>query len=142
MTFPPDLRTHVDTQHWAFAKTMPEWPDEYIVRDGVDEELFERLVVHIRKHGRKGRFYEKTLIYYEEANLVYWTMGEPLSETTIVNRCRREDTYEARLARDDLPASPPTACRRLADETPRHCRACLSMGRSRGCSEPVGVQVP
>lgn len=103
MTFPPDLRAFVDAQRWTFAKTMPKWPHEYIVRDRVDKELFERLVVHIQKHGTKGRFYEKVLTYYEEAGLVYWTMGAPLSETTIVNRCRNEETYESRLARGALP---------------------------------------
>jgi hypothetical protein len=88
---------------WTFAKTMPEWPHEYIVRDRVDGELFERLVTHIRDHGYEGRFYAKTITYYDEAGLVYWTMGAPLSETTIVNRCRSEDTYERRLVAGTLP---------------------------------------
>lgn len=99
----PDLRTFVEEQHWTFAKTMPEWPHEYIVRDRVDEELFERLVIHIREHGVEGRFYEKVITYYEEAGLVYWTMGAPLRETFIVNRCWSEDTYERRLAGGALP---------------------------------------
>ena len=43
------------------------------------------------------------LTYYEEAGLVYWTMGAPLAETTIVNRCRSEETYENRLAAGTLP---------------------------------------
>jgi len=101
--FPAALRTFVDEQTWTFAKTMPEWPHEYIVRDRVDEKLFEQLVAHIRAHGAEGRFYERVLTYYEEAGRVYWTMGAPLSETTIVNRCRREDTYEHRLASGTLP---------------------------------------
>ena len=101
--FPAALRTFVDEQHWTFAKTMPEWPHEYIVRDRVDERLFEDLVRHIRAHGREGRFYERVLIYYEEAGMVYWTMGAPLPETTIVNRCRSEDTYERRLEAGTLP---------------------------------------
>jgi hypothetical protein len=46
----------------------------------------------------EGRFYEKTLICYEEAGVVYWTTGAPLHETIIVNRCRSEDTYERRRA--------------------------------------------
>ena len=103
MPFPPDLRTFIDTQDWTFARTMPEWPHEYIVRDRVDQSLFKRLVVHIRTHGHEGRFYDKTITYYEEAGLVYWTMGAPLSETIIVNRCRSEDTYERRLAKGTLP---------------------------------------
>ena len=103
MTFPADLRTFVDEQRWTFVKTMPEWLHEYIVRDTVDEGLFERLVVHIRSHGYEGRFYKRAFTYYEEAGLVYWTMGDPLHEMTIVNRCRSEDTYERRLAGGTLP---------------------------------------
>ena len=102
-SFPASLRAFVDAQDWTFAKTMPEWPHEYIVRDRVDDDLFERLVLHIRTYGHEGRFYEKVLTYHEEAGLVYWTMGAPLPETTIVNRCRSEDTYESRLAAGTLP---------------------------------------
>ena len=83
--------------------SMPQWPHEHIVRDQVDEEAFERLVVQLRTHGSEGKFYETAVTYYEEAGLVYWTMGAPLQETTIVNRCRSEDTYEHRLARGTLP---------------------------------------
>ena len=102
--FPAALRTFVDEQVWTFAKTMPEWPHEYLVRDRVDEKLFVRLVEHIRAHGYEGHFYQKTIVYYEEAGTVYWTMGAPLDETTIINRCRKEDTYEERLRRGTLPA--------------------------------------
>jgi hypothetical protein len=97
------LRTFVDEATWTFAKTMPEWPHEYIVRERVDEQLFVDLVDHVRAHGRSGRFYERVIVYYEVAGLVYWTMGAPLAETTIVNRCRTEDTYESRLAAGTLP---------------------------------------
>ena len=103
MSFPEDLRTFVDGQAWTFAKTMPEWPHEYIVRDRVDETLFEDLVRHIRAQGREGKFYARVITYYEEAGLTYWTMGAPLHETTIVNRCRTEDTYERRLEAGTLP---------------------------------------
>ena len=105
MILPAELRSFIETEVWTFAKTMPDWPHHYIVRDRVDEELLERLVVHTRAYGRPGRFYERVLIYYEEAGLVYWTMGAPVHETTIVNRCRSEDTYESRLAAGTLPLS-------------------------------------
>ena len=103
MPFPAELLAFMNAQTWTFAKTMPEWPHEYIVRARVDAGLFVRLVEHIRAHGREGSFYKKRLIYFDEAGLVYWTMGAPLDETTIVNRCRNEDTYEERLKRGKLP---------------------------------------
>ena len=103
MSFPPQLEAFIEDQQWTFAKTWPEWPHEYIVRDRVDEQLFVELVRHIRAHGYEGHFYQKTIIYYEEAGMVYWTMGAPLDETIIINRCRTEDTYEERLRRGTLP---------------------------------------
>ena len=37
--------------------------------------------------------------------MVYWTMGAPLQETIIINRCMKEDSYEYRLLKGTLPAS-------------------------------------
>ena len=106
MTFPSDLRAFVDQQGWMFAKTYAStWPHEYIVRDRVDEHLFTRLVQHIRTSGQEERFYSKRFTYYHEAGMVYWTMGEPIEETTIVNRCKEEQTYEYRLMHRTLPES-------------------------------------
>jgi hypothetical protein len=100
---PDDLRQFVTSERWTFAKTMPEWPHEYLVRGRVDAELFFRLVEHIRAHGYDGRFYQRKITYYEEAGFVYWTMGAPIAETTIINRCRKDATFEYRLAHGLLP---------------------------------------
>lgn len=70
----------------------------------VDEDLFVALVRHIRAHGNEGRFYAKPITCFDEDGLVYWTMGSPLEKTIIVNRCRKEQTYEYRLAQGRLPA--------------------------------------
>jgi len=102
---PNALRKFVDSSQWTFAKTMPEWPHEYIVRKQVDENLFMRLVLHIRENGYEGRFYQKSITYYDEGGMVYWTMGAPLEETIIINRCRKEDTYQNRLLKGTLPTS-------------------------------------
>lgn len=102
---PNVLREFIDSTQWTFAKTMPEWPHEYLVRKNVDEDLFVRLVLHIRAHGYEGKFYRKSITYYDDRGMVYWTMGEPLEETTIINRCRQEDTYENRLLKGTLPES-------------------------------------
>jgi hypothetical protein len=103
MPFPDDLHVFVNTEKWTFARTMPKWPHEYLVRERVDEDLFVRLVCHIRSYGYEGRFYAKPITYYEENGLQYWTMGAPIEETIIINRCRTEDSYEARLRNGTLP---------------------------------------
>jgi hypothetical protein len=87
----------------TFAKTMPEWPHEYLVRARVNSQLFEAVVTHIRSAGYEGLFYSKSLTYYEEDGLVYWTMGAPVEETTIINRCKAADTFESRSRSGTLP---------------------------------------
>ena len=100
---PSVLQKFIDSVQWTFAKTMPEWPHEYIVRDRVDENLFMMFVQHIRWQGYESKFYEKSFTYYDYDGMVYWTMGEPLVETTIINRCRKEDAYQSRLLKGTLP---------------------------------------
>lgn len=104
--FPAHLKAFVDVETWTFAKTYARtWPHEYIVRDRVDEDLFVQLVQHIRTCGYEGRFYNKAITYFDEDGLVYWTMGAPIEETTVVNRCTEEQTYEYRLRHGTLPES-------------------------------------
>jgi hypothetical protein len=100
---PDELRKFIDSSQWTFAKTMPEWPHEYIVREQVDESLFVELVRHIRQYGFEGRFYERVLTYFAEDGLLYWTMGAPIEKTTIINRCKEEGSYENRRRDGTLP---------------------------------------
>jgi hypothetical protein len=100
---PEGLRNFVREAKWTFAKTMPEWPHEYIVRARVDQNLFEQLVHHIRANGIEGAFYEDKFIYFEADGLLYWTMGAPVDETIIINRCRKESSYECRQINGTLP---------------------------------------
>ncbi len=104
--FSPELKAFVATSRWTVAKTYAStWPHEYIVRHNVDERLFVELVHHIRAHGYDGFFYQKRLRYFDDDRWVYWTMGAPVEETVIVNRCREEQTYEYWLKHGTLPES-------------------------------------
>jgi len=103
MLYPTELIDFVKGENWTYAKTMPMWPHEYIVRERVDETLFEQLVKHIRTNGYEGKFYSKNITYYDEGGMTYWTMGAPLDETIIINRCKKENTYEHRLTVGTLP---------------------------------------
>jgi hypothetical protein len=101
---PPHLRDFVQVTKWTFAKTYAAtWPHEYMVRDRVDEALFVELVTHIRTHGYEGKFYRMSITYFDEGGMTYWTMGGPITETGVVNRCPKEATYEVRLKNGTLP---------------------------------------
>jgi hypothetical protein len=93
INFPDSLCDFLKHSIWTFIKTMPNWPHEYIVRSKVDENLFVQLVSYNRANGYEGYFYKKKITYYDFKELVYWKMGEPIDETTIINRCKKEDTY-------------------------------------------------
>ena len=102
--FSKELRAFIDNAQWIFAKTYATtWPHSYLVKDKADAELFVKVVKHIRKYGYQGWFYKKEITYFDEDGLVYWTIGSPVLETTIINRCPKESTYEYRLKNGTLP---------------------------------------
>ena len=81
-------------QNWTFAKTYADRaPHEYIVRgkvSGMDQE-FADAVIHIRENGIPMHFWGQEYIYLYLDGRLYWTMGEPIEETTIINRCDLDD---------------------------------------------------
>jgi len=83
----------INSQQWTFAKTMPKWPHEYVVRDAVNDKAFVEVVSYIRENGSPEPFYDKSYIFLQIGNYKYWTMGDPIEETIIINRCLLENTY-------------------------------------------------
>jgi len=89
-----DTRKVIDNSQFFH---YPKWPHEYIVRKNVDEKLFVQFVKFIRTNGYEGNFYMKKLTYLEHNDKVYWTMGAPIEEKIIINRCGKENTFDHRL---------------------------------------------
>ncbi len=101
---PDKLNEFIENETWTFAKTYAKtWPHEYLVRDRVDKDLFLQLVSHIRDHGYQGTFFSKPITYFDESGMVYWTMGAPVEETTIINRCLKEQSYEYKRDHGQVP---------------------------------------
>ena len=101
--FTDEIVNFLDAEKWTLAKTMPQWPHEYIVRERVDEQFFLKMVEHIQEFGYKGKFYSKTIVYFDHNGFTYWTMGAPIEETIIINRTKKENSYEERLKNGTLP---------------------------------------
>ena len=39
MRFPQAIKEFIEAEAWIFAKTMPEWPHECLVKEQVDPDL-------------------------------------------------------------------------------------------------------
>ena len=82
---------------WKFAKTMARIPHEYIIKEHcTDPEFFERFVMHIRRFGYPERFFKRTFVYFDVGGMKYWTMGDTLENTIVINRTAIENRYESR----------------------------------------------
>ena len=80
------MRSYRDSCRWQAAKSGP--PHEYTIRDRRPEadEDFERAAAGIREFGYSRAFYRNLYTYFDLDGLKYWTMGDPLAETTVLNR--------------------------------------------------------
>ena len=89
------IREFVSRYPWTFAKTYAEFaPHEYYVKDKLDlfgKEEFVWFVEFIRDYGFECKFGKQLHTYYELDGHYYWTMGDPVEETIILNRCRVSD---------------------------------------------------
>ena len=102
--FPGEIKAFINSLEWRYAKSYATtWPHWYIVRKNVDEGMFVKMVEYIRANGYDGRFYKQTNKYFDDDKYSYWTMGSPIKETEIINRCLKDETYEKRLANGTLP---------------------------------------
>jgi len=108
-TFPKDLIDFIEKSSWTFAKTMPQWPHWYIVRSDENAESFARLVMFISETGEPQPYYSQKYIYFEHDGMLYWTMGSPVEETTVINRCEVTSSYEYRREHGTLPQTAPPA---------------------------------
>ena len=87
----------IESHRWIFARTYAAFcPHEYIVKTILPEDEqrdFERFAQFIRDYGWDAIFGKdrKPKQYYSIGEYYYWTMGDPIPETIILNRARFED---------------------------------------------------
>ena len=90
-----ELRIFIDSLDWKFAITYADiCPHEYIVKSKLDpgcQVIFEEVVNFIREAGFEAHYKGHSGIYYILDGHYYWTMGEPIGQTTIINRAKLID---------------------------------------------------
>jgi len=84
-----DLRRFIAAHEWTFAKTMPGIPHWYTLRRKARSDAdFAAFVQEIRFRGVVRPFGRRTFTYLDLDGWTYWTMGEPVEATTLINRAR------------------------------------------------------
>ena len=80
----------VERANWNWAKTYAKFaPHYYCVRQQFDDDAtFDAVVQYIRDNSLTAYFHTKKFQYHFCNGWKYWTMGNPVAETTIINRAR------------------------------------------------------
>ena len=79
---------------WKFAKSMPQMPHWYTVRDRNDpekNELYETLYWYVRNNSKPEKFWRKTYWYARVGKYKYWVMTDNVDESIIINRAEVKD---------------------------------------------------
>ena len=77
----------IEQTEWTFAKTMPEIPHYYIVRDKLsegDKKLFDEFEKYIKKNGYSKKFYSKEYYYFEIDDYKYWVVENVLNREKLI----------------------------------------------------------
>ena len=87
------LKQEISLHKWRFAKTMPKNPHWYVVRHQwcSTEMSFDDFVLLIRDRGIDTIFKGWRYRCYTIGSYYYWSMGEPVSKTIIINRTYTDD---------------------------------------------------
>jgi hypothetical protein len=95
IAFENEFREFISRFRWRFATTYAEFcPHEYIVKTKIRTQHwkdFERMVQGIRDYGFDAQYFSKKGKYFIVDEYYYWTMGAPVSETTVLNRAKLAD---------------------------------------------------
>jgi hypothetical protein len=96
----PSIRAVIESLFFRFARTMPEIPHEYVVRNADNEAAYAALFNAIMERGVYERWAGRSKRYlYPGDGWKYWAMTTELQQSRVLNRMRIEDDLE-RLRRE------------------------------------------
>jgi len=89
---PEELTAELERHPYRFATSMPDIPHFYTLRKNWDDDRrFIEVVLAIRAMGVSREWRDlKAKPYWEASGWRYWTMGDPVETTTLINRERIE----------------------------------------------------
>ena len=88
---------YIQSVRWKFASTYAEKaPHWYTISDWEPDKRvqFERLAKYIQAHGYIRMYSSHPFTCLDLDGYYYWTMGEPISETELINRAPLQGARE------------------------------------------------
>lgn len=85
-SIPSEMEGFINRNTWVFAKSMPEIPHYYIVRDNLsenDQTLFDECDLFIKKNGYAADFYSKQYTYFNVGSYKYWVIENILNRALL-----------------------------------------------------------
>ena len=84
------VRSYINRCEWQYAKTMPQWPHDYIVRNKcpLNDDEFNDFVWSQRVLGEYAVWGNYRQPYIHIDGYKYWTMGCEIESTTVINRAK------------------------------------------------------
>jgi len=77
----------LESATYKFAKTMPQWPHWYTLRQTWESSQdFESIVVFIRENGKTEKYMNKEYVYFYLNGYKYWTMEASPNQTILINK--------------------------------------------------------
>lgn len=84
-----EIERFIAKNQWTFARSMPRQPHEYLLRKkATEEKLFVLFVLYIREFGYDQKYGSMNIRYADFGSCRYWTMGDLLEGTILINRAR------------------------------------------------------
>lgn len=81
------IQEQLERCYWRYARTLSFIPHHYTLRQTWNnQDLFNEIVLSLREHGVEEKFGKKTFLYCYLGNFKYWTMGNPVEITKLINK--------------------------------------------------------
>lgn len=80
------IKKFITTSDWLLAKSMPDAPHWYVLRNANNSSEFDLLVNHIHNNGVLRKWGSYAYLYLDIDSFTYWTLNNSEGEKVIINR--------------------------------------------------------
>lgn len=84
------FKEFLERQSWIYSKRYANTAPHFYIRKNElsdnDKLIFEDFAKYIRSNGYVKKFWKRNFTYFELDGYTYWTYGDPIPITIILNR--------------------------------------------------------